>query len=101
MTRNTTGMARRLDALEAKALAAKALAAPPPVRSSFSDLLLELLESKLLASKALSDSAAALLRDPAWCAKQDPASLAHLAAWLDQSAMGLGDRLAANHRREP
>jgi hypothetical protein len=81
---------------QAAAIVAQATGARPPItRDRIGVLLLDLLAAKLEASKAVADAARAALQNPAWLARQDAGSVATLAAYLDESAFALGDRLAA------
>lgn len=91
----------RLDALEtqhARAVGVQiALVDDSP--AAISDLLMALLASKLRASRAVAEGAAALMRSPGWVSQQPAEGLAQLGEYLDGSALALGDRLA-NRGRE-
>lgn len=82
---------------EAAAIVAEAQRPRPPV--DFQSLLYDLLRAKLEASHAVAEASRALLSNPAWVARQDAAGLEALGAYLDESAMNLGDRLAAATQR--
>lgn len=55
-------------------------------------IILDLLAAKLEASAAL----ARTVSDPAWLARQSAAELAQLGAYLDGTALAIGDRLAGS-----
>ena len=93
----------RLDALEtqhARAVGVQiALADDSP--ASIGELLIQLLAAKLRASRAVAEGAAALMRSPGWVSQQPAEGLAHLGAYLDDSALALGDRLARGGHNAP
>ena len=91
----------RIDALEAQHARVEGVHISPADDSpaAISDLLMALLASKLRASRAVAEGAAALMRSPGWVSQQPAEGLAQLGAYLDESALALGDRLA-NRGRE-
>jgi hypothetical protein len=98
----TANRGARLAALEgqaeahAEAAQIVAAAAAPARREQIGVLLMELLAAKLQASKAVADAARAAMQNPAWLARQNAGDVATLAAYLDESAFALGDRLSGS-----
>lgn len=58
-------------------------------------LVLDLLAAKLKASAAIAQAAS----NPEWLAQQSGAELAALGAYLDDTVLAIGDRLAGGHAR--